>query len=175
MSQRWPLPIRLIHWLTACLVLLAVPAVVVAQALTEINTPIAERLIETHMAAGLAIAVFTLARLSLRLVLTRPDEPPSALTLRLLVRAGTIAFYGLLLLLPATGILKLTLSGLDVSVFGMTVVPSSTSAPAIARALNRLHEILGWLLVATAVLHTGATILHRRLFGSSVLPRMMLR
>ena len=175
MTNLWPLPIRLLHWSTAGLVLVAVPAALLAQRLTEIDTPVAENLIEAHMAAGLTIALITLARLSLRLVLSRPKDPERPLALDLLVRAGTVSFYGLLLSLPATGILKLTLSGLDVSILGATIVPASGTAPAVARALSRLHAILGWVLVATALLHVAATLLHARLFGSPVMPRMALR
>ena len=76
--------------------------------------------------------------------------------------------------LPLTGILKLTLSGLDVAVFGAVLVPSLWRAPDMARWLNRVHEWLAMALIGLVVLHAAAALLHRRLTGLSVIRRMAL-
>lgn len=169
---RWPLPLRLIHWLTALLALVAIPAVFAAQALAEINTPLAERLAELHMACGIAILVLTLVRLSLRLVIPAPPPPARPFWGRILVGAGTFAFYALLISLPLSGLLKLTLSGFDVIVLDVMVLQAGAPLPAAARVLNRFHEAAGLAFIAAALFHAAAALLHGRLFGEPVLRRM---
>jgi cytochrome b561 len=169
---RWSLPLRLIHWTTAALALVAIPAVFAAQALAEINTPLAERLAELHMACGIAILVLTLARLSLRLVIPAPPPPARPIWGRILVGAGTVAFYALLISLPLSGLLKLTLSGFDVDVFDVPILAAGAPLPEAARLLNRFHELAGLAFIAAALLHAMAALAHERLFGSPVLRRM---
>jgi cytochrome b561 len=173
LRQRWPAPIRIIHWATALLALVTIPAVYAAKALTEIDTDRAEMLVGLHIAIGLTILVLTLARIAARLVLARPPPALRPLWLRAAGAARSVAFYALLLALPMTGILKLTLSGLNVSTFGLVLIESGGTAPHVARALNAVHATLGKAFIALALLHAVLAVLHGRLFGANLLRRMV--
>src|SRR5262245_2229075 len=101
-------------------------------ALTEIDTDRAEALASLHMLCGLCLLVLTLLRLGLRLALPAPPPVPDHLALRRAAALVTVLLYLLLIALPVTGILKLTLSGLDVTIFGLVLVPSLWRAPDLA-------------------------------------------
>jgi cytochrome b561 len=172
LTTRWALLLRVIHWITAALAVVTIPAVFAAQALVETDTDRAEMLVGVHVVAGLAILGLTLVRLGSRLFQPAPrpvDGPPWR---RRIVTWVTISFYALLLALPLTGILKLTLSGLDVSAFGMALIPAGETAPALSRALKTAHEWLGKAFIALALVHMAGAMLHRRLFGTAVIRRM---
>ena len=171
--RRWPGPIRVLHWATAVLVVVTIPAIYLAQALTEERTDAAEHLASLHILLGLIILAATLLRLALRIALPAPPPAGPGLLLRRLAALATAAFYTLLLAIPTTGILKLTLSGLDVSAFGVVLVPSPWRAPALARWLNRAHEWLANALMALAVAHAAMAVLHRRITGAAVMPRIV--
>ena len=172
MTPRWPLPIRILHWATALLVLTTVPAIYAAMALAETDTDLAENLAGLHILCGLAILALTLSRLALRLALPAPPGADQHPALRAAAGLVTGILYGLLVALPITGILKLTSSGLDVSAFGFVLIPSFGRAPALAKALNTAHEWLGKALIALALAHAAMAILHRRLTGTAILRRM---
>jgi cytochrome b561 len=172
LTAKWALPVRAIHWATALLAAAMIPCAYAAQALTESDTEWAETLVGTHVAAGLSILVLTAARLVARLALARPAPADERAWPRLATGLVSAVFYALLIALPVTGILKLTLSGLDVSAFGMVIVPAGDIAPWAARMSKSAHEWLGKVFIALALLHAAATLLHRRLFGIAVLRRM---
>lgn len=157
MIRRWPWPLRALHWLTAGLVAVMVPAVLAAQVLTETATDRAEDFVSMHILCGLAVLALTLPRLALRLYLAARRTTPSA---PVLARLRSILFYALLLVLPLTGIFKLTLSGLDVMAFGHTLIAAGGHAPGLARRLNSAHAWLAWSFLALIALHTSAALWH---------------
>jgi superoxide oxidase len=171
-TARWPLPIRIIHWSTAGLILVMVPAIYAAMALTEADTNRAEALASLHIVCGFAVLILTLARLAARISFRRPLPALPSLPLRLIAGSITVLIYALLLAMPLTGILKLTLSGLDVSAFGIVLVPSGERVPALARFCNRAHEWLGNGLITLALVHAAAALLHRPLTGIGIMRRM---
>jgi cytochrome b561 len=162
LSESWPAPVRWIHWTSAVLLALTVPAALFAQALAETWTDAAEALISGHILAGLSLLVLTTARISARVVFARPSPLPGPVWLRVARGLRSAAFYALLCAIPVTGILKLTLSGLDVSAFGVTLLPAGVPVLPLARASSRTHEVLAYVLIALALLHAGAALLGRR-------------
>jgi cytochrome b561 len=162
LSESWPAPVRWIHWTSAVLLALTVPAALLAQALTETWTDAAEALISGHILAGLALLVLTTARISARIVFARPSPLPGPAWLHIAHGLRSTAFYALLCAIPVTGILKLTLSGLDVSAFGVVLLPAGEPVLPLARASSRTHQVLAYLLIALASLHAGAALLGRR-------------
>ena len=153
MSRRWPRTLRLLHWLTAALVATMIPAVLAAQALTEIDTDRAEQLVGLHMLCGLGVFVLTVPRLVIRLFVEAPPPLETAPLLRAASRLRSPAFYALLLVIPLTGIFKLTLSGLDVTAFGRTLIRAGQTSPDLARWLNTAHAWLAWTFLALILLH----------------------
>jgi cytochrome b561 len=162
LNEGWPAPVRWIHWTSAALLALAVPAALLARALTETWTDAAETLISAHILAGLALLVLTTARISARIVLARPAPLAGPAWLRIARGLRSAAFYALLCVIPVTGIFKLTLSGLDVSAFGVSLLPAGQPVLPLARASSRTHEVLAYGLIALALLHAGTALLGRR-------------
>ena len=173
MRARWPLAIRGLHWLTVLLVITTIPAVYGAIALTEVDMDAAERLIGLHILCGLAILALTALRVVARLILPQPVGVDGGPWLKLAARVATVALYGLLLALPITGILKLVLSGLDVSAFGLVIIPSFQRAPHLARVLNSVHAWLGNGLIVLGAAHAAMAFVHDRVNGVAVLNRMV--
>lgn len=159
MNRRWPRSLRVLHWLTAGLLAVMVPAVLAAQALTETDTDRAEQFVSLHILCGLAVLALTLPRLALR-CFAAPPPPESAPLLRALASLRSVVFYALLVVLPLTGILKLTLSGLDVMAFGHTLIPAGGLAPGLARGLNSAHAWLAWSFLGLIALHALAALAH---------------
>jgi cytochrome b561 len=167
----WPAPLRWLHWASAALVAATIPAAFLAQALIEARTDTAEALISAHILAGLAILVLTLGRLSLRLVLPRPDPLARPAWIRAAAAARSILLYALLLALPVTGILKLTLSGFEIAPFGIVLIQAGPAVLPVAQALDLAHAILGWTLIAVALLHAAAALHGRRAMMARMWPR----
>jgi cytochrome b561 len=171
-SGRWPVGLRLVHWLTAALVAVTIPLAWRAQALTEIDTDRAEALIGLHILIGLALFALTIIRLAIRRRAVSPPPAAAGPLARHAAAAMAAALYALLLLMPVTGVLKLAMSGLGVSAFGMEIVPSLGHLPAVARTLNATHALAAKLLIALVVAHAAMAIMHRRITGRPVLHRM---
>ena len=149
------------------------PFVYGAIALTEVDTDAAERLISLHIVCGFAILALTILRILARLTLPRPAGMTGGRILTFAASSTAILLYGLLLALPVTGILKLTLSGLDVTAFGTIIVPSFHRAPGLARTLNSVHAWLGNGLIVLGLAHAAMAFVHDRVAGIAVLHRMV--
>lgn len=127
-----------------------------------------------HKSIGLTILALTLARIAWRLG-HRPPPLPHWLTAgeRLAARATHVGFYGLMLLMPLSGWLMVSAGKYPLTWFGLFGVPKWPIAKPVAGVFHETHEIAGWLMLATLVLHVGAVLKHRWLDRHDILPRML--
>ena len=103
----WPLSLRLAHWLSAVLVLVALG---LGTAMVQfVHDPAARfELTQTHKSIGIIILALTAARLCRRSFGRTPKAEPAARSLRVAAKATHIVLYALLLLMPVSGWLMAT-------------------------------------------------------------------
>jgi cytochrome b561 len=163
---------RLLHWLTAGLILCQLPL--------GFYTARAEPglanlwLFGAHKTLGLA----ALALVAVRLVWHRMSPPPpplgpAAAPENRLARATHRGLYALMLVLPLAGWVASSASGLDILFLNRWVVPPlAPVSPALEEAGFALHRLLAWALAGLVALHVAGA-LRRALGGDGTLRRML--
>jgi cytochrome b561 len=164
MAERltYPLMIKIVHWLTAALVLCLIPLGVSLDYLPE--GAIRNQGYFLHKSLGALVLLLTLLRIGLRVGLGAPA--PAAVLTRFesfAAQAAHAALYGLLLFMPLIGWLGASAFGAPADFFGLFELPQLVSKDmALAKTCFRLHTIGAILLSATLVAHIGGAILHMR-------------
>lgn len=83
-------------------------------------------------------------------------------------------FYVLMFAMPLTGWLMTSFSGFPVSFFGLFVFPDLVSThPEYIHLFKKIHEWLGYGLIAIIVLHTCAALKHHFIDKDDILRRML--
>jgi len=161
---------RLLHWLSALLIIALFVLALVWQSLPREQTPPLKHL---HVGLGVVLAAIFLVRLVWRATagrrLPRADagwRGGAALALHRL-------FYVLIVLQLAAGFCKRWVRGREVEFFGMGI-PAPFAMPEHWRsALGIFHEWNAWLIIALAVLHILAALQHHFACRDGVLRRML--
>jgi cytochrome b561 len=170
----WPLSLRLIHWVSAALVLGALGCGV---SMVELVHDPAERfeLTQTHKSIGIAVLALTLARLCLRILATAPKPEPAAPLLLAAAKTAHIALYALLVAMPLSGWLMATTTPVRVPtfVFGLFELPYPL-APALPtyQFAHALHFASAIALASLTALHVAAALVHALLWRDRTVARI---
>jgi cytochrome b561 len=172
-NERYGLIARLIHWLTAVLVLTMVPA-----GLTMIRIdsgPLQNQLFDFHRSVGVALMVLTLIRLAYRLTHKPAPLPAGMPGWQKFAAKTTHAFlYGFLLVNPFIGWVATSAYGAAISVFGLFTMPAIVAKDrALADQLFQVHLALGLLFTAAVLLHIAAALYQGLIRRDGVLSRML--
>src|SRR4051812_27461253 len=98
----WPLPLRLIHWISAALVVAALG--LGATMVHVIDDPAARfDLTQTHKSIGITVLAITMLRLCLRIRTTAPGAEAIAPILMRAASAVHLGLYILLAMVPLSG------------------------------------------------------------------------
>jgi cytochrome b561 len=151
---------RLMHWLTAGLVL----TVFVLAFSIDLATSQASHtaFLQLHRSVGLAVWVLTLFRLAWRHFAKYPDWPSDmSRTMQVAAMASEYALYALLLAQPILGILQTNAHGDHVSLFFIGELPAliEKNRP-LAHQLLSVHKALGFSLLGLIALHVSAALYH---------------
>ncbi|MHB2165971.1 cytochrome b [Alsobacter sp. R-9] len=165
-------PARALHWLAALFVAILVP---VGLAMTR--TPegaLTNALYEIHKSFGILIFVVMIARTALRLVLGAPPPAPRLTRFELVLsKAVHIALYVLLLGMPISGFIGVSMCCAPVNLFWTWPVPIQFSgSEATVKQILGMHEIAGYLLIGLFILHMAGVIQHAMIRKDGVLARM---
>ena len=169
---------RLLHWTMAAGVLATIP---IGLRITNAEPSLA---LIPWFGVHKTIGVSLLAMLLLRLAWHRITPPPGPLPgvpplADRLARATHRTFYLLLLLVPLSGWIGSSASGIDTVVFGRWTLPALVPAsPELERAAFAFHRAGAYLLVALVLLHVAGDeedegALKRSLAGDGTLRRMV--
>lgn len=156
-----------LHWVAAVAIM-----GMVALGFAAANSADAGRtaaLLRIHVPLGLAVLALTVARLVWWLFDRRPAAPAGPRWQRIAGRLNHVALYGIILLLGASGIGVMALSGAAAIVFSgaATAMPHFFDfAPMKAHALGAI------LLVGLFGLHVGAALYHQFYRRDHLLARM---
>ena len=164
---------RAFHWLTVALLLVIIPMGLIMGRLPR--GTLQDTLFITHESLGLTVLALTLARLLWRL--GHPPPPPSR-DLNQLERMASggvhLLLYAILIIMPVTGYLFVTLSDIDLSYFGIVHVPALTEPDKpLAKTFGAIHITLQWAIYALAAMHIGAALHHYFVRHNDVLARML--
>lgn len=170
---RYGLTARIIHWLTAILVLAMVPA-----GLTMIRIdsgPLQNQLFDFHRSVGVVLMVLTVIRLGYRLThkpAPLPDEMP--LWQQYAAKTTHAFLYAFLLVNPFIGWVATSAFGAPISVFGLFTMPAIVEKNReLSEQLFTVHETLGLLFTAAVLMHIAAALYHGIIRRDGVLSRMI--
>lgn len=177
-ARGWGRAARLLHWLTAALV---IGQWLLGQWMTGLGPEALTQkfvLYQRHKSLGAAILLVTLLRLAWRLVDRDRPEPPAAMPTWQRRAAGLThaLLYLLLLVMPVTGFLAGAASPLGVPtlLFGVLPVPHPIGPDAaLEKAFVLAHRIQGWAIAGLLALHVAAALKHHWIDRDRTLVRMV--
>lgn len=167
------LPARLIHWLSAFIII--VTFVLGVWMCEAASGPQQDQLFDLHRSFGSLVLALTALRLLWRL--GRPPPPLPADTpgwMRLAANLSHGSLYVLLFAQPMLGWAGSNAFGVRVGVFGLFDLPSlvAKSEP-LSDLLFEAHTILAYMLAAIVVAHIGAAFFHLIVRRDGVFNRMV--
>jgi cytochrome b561 len=93
---------------------------------------------------------------------------------KLAARSAHLLFYGFMIVMPLTGWLMSSAAGLQVSFFGLFLLPNLIGPdPSVMHLLKEVHQWLGYSLIALIGLHSAAALKHHFINKDDVLRRMV--
>jgi cytochrome b561 len=151
---------RLIHWLTAALMLLAFVLAFSIDIATSRASHIA--FLQLHRSVGLTIWVLTLGRFVWRCFAQYPDWPSDMCrSMQIAAMASEYALYALLLTQPILGLLQTNAHGDHVNLFFIGQLPALIEKNRqLAQTLLGLHKAVGFSLLGLIALHAMAALFH---------------
>jgi cytochrome b561 len=175
--MRWHPAIIALHWLTLLLIALQF---LLARLMGDETRDLVGRfeLYQLHKSIGLTVAVFVLLRLGLRLALPAPPPTRPEPWQRLAAGAVQGGLYLCLAALPLTGMLMVSAAPIQIPTlyFGWFAVPHLIGPDkATYEMMLSLHERVFDLLIVLGLIHLGAVLFHRLVWGDGLLRRMWFR
>lgn len=163
---------RFFHWTIALLVIWQ--ALKLFDRIDDGEHWVGQTLVPWHISVGVLVLLLLVPRIfwALRNHGNRPPAPPPA-ALGFLAKAGHIALYAALVLMPVTGISIMLGNGYGLSVFGIELVAKGAEIPWLAAFVGTLHSPVAWLLVLMVLGHAGMALVHHFVKKDGVLRRML--
>jgi cytochrome b561 len=163
-----------LHWLTAVLIVANL-----ILGLSMVPLPIIPRKLQWyawHKWIGITVFLLTCMRLGWRWV--QPAPPPVAMPewQRRAAEATQMLMYALLLLIPVSGWLYSSATGVQVVYLGLVPLPNLVPTDkALAGLLKGAHVALNFTLFALVFVHTAAALKHHFVDRDPALMRMLPR
>jgi cytochrome b561 len=172
MTQAYHPLARGLHWLMAVLIV-----GLAALGLYMRELPLSPQklvLYSWHKWVGVSVFALLWLRLAVRVARKPPPAPPT-LTARMqwLARAGHVALYGLMLLIPLSGWLMSSAKGVQTVWFGVLPLPDLLARDReLGELLQQVHKALNLLLMASVAGHVAAALWHHFVLRDDTLRRM---
>jgi cytochrome b561 len=168
-------PAKVLHWLTAILVLVAF---IYGPGGSEERVYSAARDFERqfHETLGLGALALVVLRILWRALDRRPEPPPVARWMRLAAGVVQAALYLLLLAVPLTAIGGAWLEGHALTLLGGVAVPSPLAeSHALGARIAEVHTWFGDAIMWLAGAHAAAGLFHHYVLKDGVLRSMLPR
>jgi len=169
--QRYGLVSRILHWSMAALLLWQFLGM--GLKLTLGRTPLVSFFTGSHQMVGTVLFVLILARVIWTIANRRHRPAHGDGLLGLAARAGHMALYLVMLIVPAAAILRAYGSERVFAPFGFQIFPAQQ--PEIGWMVgigDALHGELGWLMLALIAGHVVMVGLHQAMWRDGTLQRM---
>jgi cytochrome b561 len=170
--ERYGMPAIALHWLTALLIVCGFTL-----GLSMVGLPISRQKLQWyawHKWIGITVWLLTCARLAWRLGHPAPVLPPMAAWQLRAAAVSHALLYGLLLVIPISGWLHSSATGVQVVYLGLVPLPDLVARDReLGKVLQTVHETLNFTLLAVVCLHVGAALKHHFVDRDTVLTRML--
>lgn len=169
---RFPLSMRVLHWLTAAMVLSTLfIGVTMVRSLLGYHW-----LLSIHRPLGIVIFIVAIVRFVNRQFSTLPPFPPTMTRQeRRIAHVSELLLYLLLFVLPLVGWGMLSAGGYPIVMYGPLHLPRILPAnPTLYFVLRQAHTILAFVLFGTFVAHLSAVLFHTLVLRDRLLSRMSL-
>lgn len=164
---------RLLHWVTAALVLVMIP---VGVSMTSAGfESVRDPLYILHKGLGSVLLLIVGARVLWRLGRRGPAPLPQTVPTvqRRLAEANHGLLYVLLVVMPVSGYVRTVGGGFPVEMLdALGIPPLVPEMPGLARAMAVVHKVGAYTLTALIALHVGAVLHHALVEGDGVMARM---
>jgi cytochrome b561 len=169
----YSLTARVLHWVTAVLVLLMVPVGIIIA--NEWGGAAQTFLYNLHKSIGFTLIPIVIGRLIYRLGHPSPPLPDDILPIQKFAAYATHwALYGLLLVQPIVGYIMTSAYPAPVPFFGLFDLPPIWwENRALSERLSVVHLYLGVSIAIVAAMHIGAALFHHFVRKDRVLMRMV--
>ncbi len=166
--------LRVAHWTTVALVLLAYAGINARSAFVR-GSPERIFAVESHFLLGMLVLLINLPRIAVRLRQAAPRiSPPLGRAAHLAAASAHAALFAFVVVQPMLGIASRLVSGKGIALPGGWTIPS-VGAPDIelAHALQDVHVVVGEAFYWVIGLHVLAALWHRWIRRDDVLQRML--
>lgn len=162
---------RLLHWAMAALILWQLAGMVAKVTLGK--TPLVSFMTGTHQPVGTILLVLIVVRV-IWAVMNRGNRPAHGTgTAGQAARLGHFALYALMLIIPASAVLRSWGNDRSFAPFGFEIFSAKEVEVEWAVAIgNVLHGELGWALLVLVLGHIGMVAVHRHLWRDNTLEKM---
>lgn len=163
----------ILHWLMAVMI---IGLLILGLYMTRLPISLEKlRFYGWHKEWGILVLGLVLLRVFWRATNVTPRFPETLpYSQKLAARAVHLAFYGFMIILPLTGWLMSSAVGLQVSFFGLFLLPDLVPAdPRLEQVLALSHEYLSYALIAAIGAHTAAALWHHFVHKDDILTRML--
>ena len=174
--DRYAASSRLLHWLTALLVVaVIIPLGIWIVYFEPKDEPFKLKLYNIHESCGVLVFVLTLAR-----IWNRRRHPPPPLPLgtppmvRLAAHVSHMSLYALLVIMPVLGFLATNAWGFPLKVFDVLPLPAPFGKDEdLAKVLSFLHWCGAIALVSLIAAHLSGVVYHTFIRRDGLLQRML--
>ena len=172
MSQRYNGAAIALHWVTAFLIVANL-----LLGLSMVPLPVSPRKLQWylwHKSIGITIFALTSLRLAWRVMRPHPDPVPMPGWQRRAAAASHALLYVLLLIIPISGWLYSSATGVQVVYLGVIALPNLVGKDkALGDALRIVHVALNSGLFAVVCVHVAAALKHHFVDRDAALDRML--
>lgn len=163
------------HWITAGLILVALPTGFVIGHLAEESK---SAFYAIHESAGLTLLIVAALRLWWRVKNPVPVEASLPAPMRIAATGVHHLLYLCLIVQPLLGFFTTNAFGFpmqgDTAYLGFIDLPKFMEArEGLANALLAAHSVLGWSLLVLVAMHVGAVVFHQAIRKDGTLLRMV--
>jgi len=172
-APAYTLTSRALHWFTAILVLVMLPA---GLAMGELGRwPLQDLLFHLHTSIGALLIPIVAVRLLYRLTHVPLPLPPEISAIhRLAAELLHWSLYALLIIQPMVGWIGASAHGARIMVLWMFELPPIwPSDKSLSDKMFALHGVIGLILTFTLVAHIGAALFHQFVRKDHVFIRMI--
>lgn len=171
-NKRYGLIAILLHWVMAILI---VGLLAMGLYMTRIPVSLLKlKLFGWHKEYGMLVLMLVMLRIVWRTTHLIPSLSELTAFERMAARTVHWAFYAFMIALPITGWLITSAAGLEISFFGLFLIPNLISPNEKVRVLcQEIHQWLSYGLIVTFCGHVGAALKHHFINKDDILRRML--
>lgn len=178
-ARGYSLPMRIIHWLMALIMITMVIAGILMVNVYNSFNATTNFLYDYHRGMGFVLLILVVIRLVLYRFTSPPSElPPSVSSVqKFLADAVHFLLYAALIIHPLLGWYATNAWGVkDIPIFGLfTLPPLVEKNRELGNWLLEIHGYVGFAIAALIVIHVAAALMHHFMLKDGVLLRMIKR